>query len=235
MKFGLVVAGILAVCCSTSAVATTLKLAPEIDLLVVDGKNMSGSLLKGADSLELNSGQHQILFKVAKPLPTEPTVLYTSPPLVVVFNTRNVRSVAIKLPVIDTEREGHKFSKNPVYQLIGDNGRALAVRHDILQQENLNKAPTLEMAMATYNVGQYTASVPAFATIPPSPVSAVPGTTIAVAGTNTSPKSMTLQGENIAEQMLQYWFLQADPETQQRFLLWTKKNPSRNQEPQHTP
>lgn len=46
MKFGLVVAGILAVCCSASAIATTLKLAPEIDLLVVDGKNMSGSLLK---------------------------------------------------------------------------------------------------------------------------------------------------------------------------------------------
>lgn len=81
MKFGLVVAGILAVCCSAPAIATTLKLAPEIDLLVVDGKNMSGSLLKGADSLELNSGQHQILFKIAKPLLADPKVLYFSPPL----------------------------------------------------------------------------------------------------------------------------------------------------------
>lgn len=224
MKFGLVVAGILAVCCSASALATTLKLAPEIDLLVVDGKNMSGSLLKGADSLELNSGQHQILFKVAKPLPTDPSVLYASPPLVVVFNTRNTRSVAIKLPVIDTERDGNKFSKNPTFQLIGDDGQPLSVRHDVLHQENLNKAATLETAMAIYNVGKYTASVPSFATIPPSTVSAVPGTTIAVAGTNTTQKTTRLQGENIAEQMLQYWFLQADAETQQRFLIWAKKS-----------
>ncbi|MGP2425163.1 DUF2057 family protein [Yersinia sp. 2538 StPb PI] len=227
MKFGLVVVGILAVCCSASAIATTLKLAPEIDLLVVDGKNMSGSLLKGADSLELNSGQHQILFKVAKPLPADPKVLYASPPLVVVFNTRNVRSVAIKLPVIDTERDGHKFSKNPIYQLIGDNGRPLSVRHDVLHQDNLNTASTLETAMASYNVGQFSASVPSFATIPPSTVSAVPGTTIAVAGTNTAQNTTSLQGENVAEQMLQYWFLQANAETQQRFLLWAKKQPGK--------
>ncbi|WP_016257459.1 DUF2057 family protein, partial [Yersinia pestis] len=103
MKLGLV-AGMLAVCFSFSSVAMTLKLTPEIDLLVVDGKNMSGSLLKGADSLELNSGMHQILFKVIKPLPTDPLVLYSSPPLIVVFNAHNTRSVAIKLPVINTLR-----------------------------------------------------------------------------------------------------------------------------------
>ncbi|MGL4485519.1 MAG: DUF2057 family protein [Yersinia sp. (in: enterobacteria)] len=228
MKAGLVILGILAVYCGTSAAATTLKLAPEIDLLVVDGKNMSGSLLKGADSLELNSGQHQILFKVAKPLPADPRVLYASPPLVAVFNTRNVRSVDIKLPVIDTERDGYTFSKKPVYQLIDDNGQPLVMRHDVLPQNNLSGTTTiLEKAMANYNVGQHSASVPAFATIPPSPVSAVPGTTIAVAGTSTSPKSTTLHGENVAEQMLQYWFQQADTETQQRFLLWAKKPPDK--------
>ncbi|EEP92221.1 DUF2057 family protein [Yersinia kristensenii] len=227
MKVGLVVVGILAVCCNASAIAMTLKLAPEIDLLVVDGKNMSGSLLKGADSLELNSGQHQILFKVAKPLPADPKILYASPPLVVVFNTRNTSSVAIKLPTIETERDASKFSKNPAYQLIGDNGRPLSVRHDVLHQDNLNTAATLETAMATYNVGQFSASVPSFAKIPPSPVSAVPGTTIAVAGTNTVQKKTNLQGENVAEQMLQYWFLQADAETQQRFLLWAKKQPTK--------
>lgn len=48
MKFGLVVAGILAVCCSASAIATTLKLAPEIDLLVVDGKKYVGFLAEGS-------------------------------------------------------------------------------------------------------------------------------------------------------------------------------------------
>ncbi len=79
--------------------------------------------------------------------------------------------------------------------------------------------------MAAYNVGKYNASVPAFAAIPPSPVSAVPGTTIPVAGVNTPHKTASLQGENVTEQMLQYWFLQANPETQKRFLIWAKKQP----------
>ena len=224
MKLGLV-AGMLAVCFSFSSVAMTLKLTPEIDLLVVDGKNMSGSLLKGADSLELNSGMHQILFKVIKPLPTDPLVLYSSPPLIVVFNAHNTRSVAIKLPVINTLRDGHQFSKNPLYQLIGDNGHPLSVRHDVLRQDHLNNSTTLETVMAADNVGKYNASVPAFAAIPPSPVSAVPGTTIPVAGVNTPHKTASLQGEKVTEQMLQYWFLQANPATQKRFLIWAKKQP----------
>ena len=66
MKFGLMVAGLLSISISMPAVATTLKLSPDIDLLVVDGKKMTGALLKGADSLELDGGQHQLLFKVAK-------------------------------------------------------------------------------------------------------------------------------------------------------------------------
>ncbi|BFO09439.1 hypothetical protein GGER_19490 [Serratia rubidaea] len=100
MKFGLVVTGLLGVCLSLPAVATTLKLSPDIELLVVDGKQMTGSLLKGADSLELNGGQHQLLFKVSKPLhaASKPPSLYTSPLMLVAFNTHNVSTVAIQLP-----------------------------------------------------------------------------------------------------------------------------------------
>ena len=34
---------------------------------------------------------------------------------------------------------------------------------------------------------------------------------------------VVVQGENVAEQQLQYWFQQADKETQTRFLNWAKK------------
>ena len=49
-----------------SASATSLKLSPDVDVLVIDGKLMSGAILKGAESLELDGGQHQILFQVSK-------------------------------------------------------------------------------------------------------------------------------------------------------------------------
>lgn len=87
MKFGLVVAALLSI--SMPAAATTLKLSPDIDLLVVDGKKMTGSLLKGADSLELDGGQHQLLFKVTKTVRSgQHTQAYASLPLVATFNTQ---------------------------------------------------------------------------------------------------------------------------------------------------
>ncbi|OSN00490.1 hypothetical protein AU509_00135 [Lonsdalea britannica] len=51
---------------ATPAMATTLKLGPDVELIVVDGRKVPASLLKGAGSLELNGGDHQLLFRVSK-------------------------------------------------------------------------------------------------------------------------------------------------------------------------
>ena len=40
-------------------------------------------------------------------------------------------------------------------------------------------------------------------------------------------RQVVVQGENVAEQQLQYWFQQADKETQTRFLNWAKKKNNR--------
>ncbi len=47
---------------------TTLRLSGEIDLLVLDGKRVSSSLLKGADSIEIDNGPHQLVLRVEKTL-----------------------------------------------------------------------------------------------------------------------------------------------------------------------
>ncbi len=49
---------------SSAAEALSFRLNPEMNLLVLDGHPLPGSLLKGADSIELNRGQHQILFTI---------------------------------------------------------------------------------------------------------------------------------------------------------------------------
>lgn len=62
MKTGIawaVVALIMPVC----VFATTLRLTTDIDLLVLDGKKVSSSLLRGADSIELDNGPHQVVFR----------------------------------------------------------------------------------------------------------------------------------------------------------------------------
>ena len=48
--------------------------------------------------------------------------------------------------------------------------------------------------------------------------------TSSIAPTNSKANKdkVTVQGKNVAEQQLQYWFQQADKETQTRFLNWAK-------------
>lgn len=70
--------------------ATTLRLSNEVDLLVLDGKRVSGSLLRGADSIELENGPHQLVLRVEKNirLSGNEERLYISPPLVISFDTQ---------------------------------------------------------------------------------------------------------------------------------------------------
>ncbi|EHX7048524.1 DUF2057 family protein, partial [Salmonella enterica subsp. enterica serovar Typhi] len=55
MKTG-ALATFLALCLPVTVFATTLRLSNEVDLLVLDGKKVSSSLLRGAESIELENG-----------------------------------------------------------------------------------------------------------------------------------------------------------------------------------
>lgn len=89
--------------------ATTLRLSTDVDLLVLDGKKVSSSLLRGADSIELDNGPHQLVFRVEKTihLSNSEERLYISPPLVVSFNTQLINQVNFRLPRLENEREAN--------------------------------------------------------------------------------------------------------------------------------
>lgn len=223
MKFSLVVAGLLSLSLSLSATATTLKLSPDIDLMMVDGKKMTGSLLKGADSLELDDGQHQLLFKVTKSVRKDPQTQtpYVSSPLIVVFDSQNVSSVIIELPRIESVRDGKHFDEAPNFSVLDANGKALAIKSDVLPLKSLPDESRLERFIADYNGLDRKASVPALAHLSASAMAAESESNTA------SQKVITLKGENVSEQMLHYWFLRADRETQKRFINWANKRQPR--------
>lgn len=83
---------------------------------------MSGSLLKGADSLELGSGQHQILFKVVDTVDaqTGAPVTYFPSTFIATFNTAKVASVSFKLPPLHTLEDRKNFTAQPQYQLLDE-------------------------------------------------------------------------------------------------------------------
>jgi len=75
-----------------TAFATTLRLATEIDLLILDGKKVSSSLLRGAGSIELENGPHQLVFRVEKSIrmPNREQRMWISPPLQVTETSEGI-------------------------------------------------------------------------------------------------------------------------------------------------
>lgn len=149
-----------------SASATSLKLSPDVDVLVIDGKQMTGAILKGADSLELDGGQHQILFQVSKNLHsvTQATPLpYHSPALIVTFNAKSNRSVSFVLPQLNNEKDAVQFNQHMNYQLVDEQGHQIPSQRDVLSMFNPAHAADAEKLMMTYNLSGARAAVPLFA------------------------------------------------------------------------
>lgn len=149
-----------------SASATSLKLSPDIDVLVIDGKLMSGAILKGAESLELDGGQHQILFQVSKSIRSatpQTSLLYHSPAFIVTFSAQGQRSVSFVLPPLDSEKEMTQFSHAMNYLLVNEQGRQIKTERDVLKMFNPEHVADAEKMMTTYNQSGARAAVLSFA------------------------------------------------------------------------
>jgi len=203
MKLDLLLTGLLTMWVATAAQATTLKLAPDMDLLVLDGHKISGSLLKGADGIELERGQHQVLFRVDKNIDASPWV---SPPLIVTF-TASTKTIAITLPALHTLQQARAFARHPDFRLHDEQGNQVESQHDRLAT---NVSINFEQAMAAYNMQGHPASVPRFAQ---------PHTT-----GNMADHSTLDFADNAypASRILQLWYQQVDSATRQRLVLIIK-------------
>lgn len=166
MKTGIawaMVALIMPVC----VFATTLRLSTDIDLLVLDGKKVSSSLLRGADSIELDNGPHQVVFRVEKTirLADNEQQVYISPPLVVSFNTQRISQVNFRLPRLETEKESLAFDASPRIELVDGDSMPIPVKLDILALTKRPKGTDYEADTETYNRASRRASLPQFATM----------------------------------------------------------------------
>ncbi|ASB74580.1 TPA: DUF2057 family protein [Enterobacter hormaechei subsp. hoffmannii] len=219
MKTGIVwavVALIMPVC----VFATTLRLSTDIDLLVLDGKKVSSSLLRGADSIELDNGPHQVVFRVEKTirLADNEQQVYISPPLVVSFNTQRISQVHFRLPHLETEKESLAFDASPRIELVDGDSMPIPVKLDILALTKSPKGTDYEADTEIYNRASRRASLPQFATMMADDSTLLSG----VSELDVLPP----QSQTLTEQRLKFWFQNADPDTRARFLQWAKRQPS---------
>lgn len=203
MKLSLTATGLLLLLVSASCQAITLKLDPEIELLVLDGRKISGSLLKGAGSLELDRGQHQFLFRVEKP--GADAAHFQSVPMIVTFSA-NAHSVAIRLPALTNRRERTTFDKTLNFQLIDERGIEITSLRDHLPKPGDND---FEKAMVNYNRDAHAASVPRFA--------------LHSLSASEAQFNLDYAWQDVSDlPSLQGWFKRFDAATRLRFISWMK-------------
>ncbi len=152
MKAGIVTA-LIALCLPVTVFATSLRLSNDIDLLVLDGKKVSSSLLRGAESIELENGRHQLVFRVEKTirLSSHEERLYISPPLVISFDTQLVSQVNFHLPRLSNERDATHFDDAPRVELLDGDSMPIPVKLDILSITSTAKIVDYEMETERYN------------------------------------------------------------------------------------
>ncbi len=219
MKFRFVALATAALLTSTASFAGVVTGSSNIDFLAIDGQKAAKSLLKETRSFNISDTKtHQVVVRVSEIVRAgSDRTLFESDPIVVTFQGAN-EDIIISAPRLEDERDVAGFKNNPVISVKTRSGTAVQTKQEYLKQEGFLPNVNLVENLSDYNASGSVASVSAFATA--TLPAAVP---TATAGGKVQKNKITVQGENAAEQMLQYWFQQADKETRQRFLQWAQK------------
>ncbi|WP_118812835.1 curli polymerization inhibitor CsgI-related protein [Haemophilus haemolyticus] len=221
MKLRAVVLGLATLCASTATFAGMVSTSSNLELLAIDGQKASKSLAKDAKTFAVNDTQnHQVVVRLSEIIGSGSSqTLFESNPVIVTFQG-NAEDLVISAPAIRGRSEGDKFNEMPSISVKTKFGNTLSAKVDMLKQEGLFPSANVVNDLSEYNASGATASVAAFA----ATTSANPMVATLAGNAKANKGKVVVQGENVAEQQLQYWFQQADKETQTRFLNWAKSH-----------
>ena len=202
---------------SMSSLATTVTVTPNISLLAIDGEKAKSSLTKSQNSFNINdNNKHQVVVRVSEVVDNgSDKTLFESDPIIVTFQAGN-QDLVISAPRLDNMRNANMFAKDPKIVVKTSADQTVASKQDILKQTGIFPDTRIAEDLAEYNASQGVAAVPNLVSV------SMPAAIPTAAGAKATKAKITVQGENVAEQMLQYWYQQADKETQARFLKWAE-------------
>ena len=215
MKLPFVALASAALLTSTASFAGVVTSSSNINLLAIDGQSASKSFLKSKDTFDVNDNKpHQVVVRVTEIVKSgSDRTLFESDPIIVTFQgTKD--DLVISAPRLSTSNDAAKFKKSPYIFVKTSSGKEISTKQDLLPQEGFFPGANIIENLAEYNSSNGKAAV---MNLVANEIPAVlPGFAKSTKG------KVTVQGQNIAEQQLQYWFQQADPATQKRFLNWAK-------------
>ena len=188
-----------------------------LEFLAINGQKASKSLLKEKKSFNAEADQtQQVVVRLGEIVGTGSSQgLFESNPIIVTFKG-TADDVVVSAEKIRSKEDGEKFNAQPQITVKTKSGNLIDAKIDTLKQEGLFPAANIVNDLAEYNASNAPAAVSALA-------APAVGMMPAASSEKAAKGKVVVQGENVAEQQLQYWFQQADKETQTRFLNWAKK------------
>ncbi|MCL2915803.1 DUF2057 domain-containing protein [Shewanella corallii] len=235
MKSLLPVTALLALFGPASALAGNLSIPMSFEYLAMDGQTIESSLFNHKADLHLPAGEHKIAIRYHELVEddfSDSQSFIKSAPFIVTMVATEDGEYKLKPAGSDVVKYPEKFAKAPKIELIADDGGKVAYSVEYTDLEESNFISRLLGDNSGVNVTQAAAAATATAAVatqqPVAQVAAMPQTVTQqqVVNPTQAPQSAPAANPNSAahaEQMLQYWWLQADEQTRKQFMSWAIK------------
>ncbi|GGI75398.1 DUF2057 domain-containing protein [Shewanella gelidii] len=229
MKKLLSASAILALVSSTSVFAANLNIPMDFEYLALDGKKVKTSLFKHKADLDLTQGEHKIAIRYADMIDddfNDSQSEVSSKPFVITIQVDGDHEYKLKPAEGEFVRNPHKFAEKP--QIVirrTDNGPV----NYAVTQTNIEEKSYLSSVFGGDSNDQaekhIVATTAAPTTAPTAPVAVVaPATAVAATATVAPISAPAVKApaatDARAQQMLQYWWSQADEKTKKEFMSW---------------
>lgn len=221
MKFARMLA-VAASLAAGSVWAADLSIANNLDVQVVNGKSYSASLsLFGSKNvIDLGQGDQQLVLRVSDGFSNKNSQeLYKSEYYVLTFNTTADEKISLSVPTMHNLKQARKFDENPTFILKKEDGSAVHFEKAVLKKEGMQLSRNLVNELKEFNASDSPAAIESRAPFAALMMNSDDAAKLPQQGGTTERMGDVV----MSEQMLHYWFKQADPQTRQRFLDWAAR------------
>lgn len=194
----------------------TVQLNQGTNVVAVNGQAVEQvNLFDGVGSLTLNNGKNQLVVEYTAEIEesADDFILETSETYVLLFEAEDT-AITLTTPEISSQYELKKFNRSPQWQLIDSQGKSLPYTADILKKEGFQLARNYETELKAFNQSNSRAAAPELQ-IERHAFQQKPSSGYATAKPENTDQKMV-------GQMLQFWYQQADRNTQDKFKSWIK-------------
>ena len=224
MKSLLPISSLLVLLGSASAFAADLNIPMSFEYLALDGKKVESSVFNHKSSLELTPGTHKIAIRYHEMVEddfSDSQTFVKSAPFIVTLDVDGDYQYYLQAAEGKVVKKPKVYAQNPQIKLTrGDKGEVnFQVVNTNLEEESFvsrlfsgNQAVDVSGTAAAA-----TGAAGAVVAVAPAPVA----TSATVSATSlTAPVGTSKATAANPQQMLQYWWLQADEKTRKEFMSW---------------